>query len=153
LAFDTTGNLLIWDAGLNRILKMTPDGKIGFFAGSGKAGFSGDGGPATAAQFTANFLAIAVDSSGSVFLADQFNHRVRKVGTDGTTPPVARRGPTGLLKGASGGAGGPATAARLWRVSGLVIDAAGNLILSDTSNKRIRKVIGVAAPGLLAPGG
>src|SRR5947209_8773472 len=111
---------------------MRPDGKLGFFAGNGTAGFSGDGGPATAAQFTANYMALAVDSSGSLFLADQFNHRVRKVSPDGLITTVVGSGATGINNGAFSGDRGPATAARLWRVSGLVIDAAGNLLISDT---------------------
>ena len=50
VAVDGTGNLFIWDASLNRVLKVRPDGKLSFYAGNGTAGFSGDGGPATAAQ-------------------------------------------------------------------------------------------------------
>jgi hypothetical protein len=150
LTFDAIGNLLIWDAGLNRILKMRPDGKLSFYAGNGTAGFSGDGGPATAAQFTANFLFMAADSSGSLLLADQFNHRVRKVSAEGLITTVVGSGPTGTNNGAFSGDGGPATAARLWRVNGLAIDAAGNLYISDGTNNRIRKVIGIAAPGLIA---
>ena len=79
LARDGQGNLFIWDGSLNRVLKMRPDGKLSFYAGNGTAGFSGDGGPATAAQLNAPFLYMTADSAGNLFVADQSNNRVRKI--------------------------------------------------------------------------
>jgi hypothetical protein len=149
VAVDGQGNLFIWDSPVNRILKVRPDGKLSFYAGNGTAGFSGDGGPATAAQLNAAFLGMAVDSAGSVFLVDTVNNRVRKVSPEGIITTVAGTGEAGFT-----GDNGPATSARLRNpINGVVIDAAGNLYFTDRGNLRIRKVIGVAAPGALVPGG
>jgi hypothetical protein len=150
LAIDGQGDLLIWDGGLNRVLRLHPDGKLSFYAGNGTAGFSGDGGPATAAQLNAGVLYMVVDSAGNLFLSDQNNNRVRKVSPDGTITTVAGSGPTGPGSDGFSGDGGPARDARLSAPQGMAVDAAGNLYISDTLNKRIRKVIGIAAPGLVA---
>jgi sugar lactone lactonase YvrE len=150
LALDAQGNLFIWDGSLNRVLKMRPDGKLSFYAGNGTAGFSGDGGPATAAQLNAPFLYMTADSAGSLFVADQNNNRVRKITPDGVITTVAGSGAIGFGNGAFSGDGGPATAAELSVPQGLAIDAAGNLYIADFFNLRIRKVIGIAAPGLVA---
>jgi sugar lactone lactonase YvrE len=144
IAIDGTGNLFIWDTPVNRVLKVRPDGQISFYAGNGTAGFSGDGGPATAAQLNAAFLGMATDSADNLFLADQGNHGVRKVSLEGIITTVAGTGAAGFS-----GDGGPATAARL-DPSKVAIDAVGNLYVTDAGNKRIRKVIGIAAPGLVA---
>jgi sugar lactone lactonase YvrE len=150
LALDGQGNLFIWDGSVNRVLKLRPDGKLSFYAGNGTAGYSGDGGPATAAQLNADFLAMAVDSAGSLFVVDRLNNRVRKIGADGVIMTVAGSGPTGLGNGGYSGDSGPATAAQLNGPIGVAIDAAGNLYIADVVNKRIRQVVGVAAPGLVA---
>ena len=89
-----------------------------------------------------------MDSAGNLFLADTFNQRVRKVSPEGIITTVAGTGVAGFS-----GDGGPATAARLGNPNSGVIDAAGNLYVTEGLNKRIRKVIGIAAPGALAPGG
>ena len=94
-----------------------------------------------------------MDSAGNLFLADQNNNRVRKVSPEGIITTVAGSGPTGSGKGGSSGDGGPATAAQLSVPRDVAIDPAGNHYISDGLNKRIRKVVGVAAPGALAPGG
>src|SRR5262249_6575025 len=145
--FDAHGNLFIWVAGLNRVLKMTPDGKLSFYAGNGTAGFSGDGGPATDAQLNAAFMGMAVDSADNLFLADQNNNRGRKVGAEGRIRRVAGGGAAGNGRGGFSGEGGRAAAAQLSVPNGVAIDAAGNLYISDGLNRRIRKVIGIAAPG------
>jgi trimeric autotransporter adhesin len=152
LAVDGAGNLFIADGGLNQIFKVTADGKIHIVAGTGVAGFSGDGGKATAAQINGGFLAMAVDSAGNLFFADQNNNRIRKIGPDGTISTVVGSGPAFPDPGSFAGDGGPATAARLRGPSGVAIDAAGNLLFSDVGNNRIRKVIGIAAPGVVAGG-
>jgi sugar lactone lactonase YvrE len=150
LAVDGQDNLFIWDGTLNRVLKMRPDGKLSYYAGNGTAGFSGDGGPATAAQLNADFLAMAVDSAGNVFLSDRLNNRVRKVSPEGIISTVAGSGAAGFGNGGFSGDGGPATAAQLSVPISVAIDATGNLHIADQSNGRIRKVIGIAAPGLVA---
>jgi hypothetical protein len=150
LARDGQGNLFLWDGSLNRVLKLRPDGKLSLYAGNGTVGFSGDGGPATAAQFDAPFLFMTADSAGNLFLADQNNNRVRKVSPDGVITTVAGSGATGAGNGGFNGDGGPAAAAQLSVPQGVAIDGAGNLYIADGINKRIRKVIGIAAPGLVA---
>jgi sugar lactone lactonase YvrE len=150
LAVDGAGNLFIGDGALNRIFKVSPSGKISIVAGTGTAGFSGDGGPAAAAQISSSWPGMAVDSAGNLFFADFANHRIRKVSPDGTISTVAGSGPAspGVI-GSFAGDGGPATAARLWHPWGVAIDAAGNLLIGDADNRRVRKVIGIAAPGLV----
>ena len=78
VAVDTDGNLYIADTGNNRIRKVTPDGLISTIAGTGTKGFSGDGGPATAAEL--HFpTGVAADADGNIYIADQLNHRIRKL--------------------------------------------------------------------------
>jgi sugar lactone lactonase YvrE len=133
LAVDKEGNLFIGDGSLNRILKMSPAGILSIVAGTG------------------TFPRMAVDSAGSVYFADSGNNRVRKVNPNGIISTVAGSGPNFPEPGSYAGDGGPATAARLWGGlgNGITIDAAGNLIFVDQGNNRIRKVIGIAAPGLI----
>src|SRR5262245_57730445 len=77
LAVDRAGNLYIPDVVNNRIRRVTPDGIIRTFAGTGTVGFSGDGGPATSADLNSP-SAVAVDPAGNVYIADTFNNRIRK---------------------------------------------------------------------------
>ena len=146
---DQASNLYIAETGLNRILKLTPAGILTTFAGTGVAGYSGDGGPATGAQITPN--AMAFDSAGNLFFTEAVNHRIRKISADGTISTVAGSGPAGPGSvGSFAGDGGPATAARLWGPGGIAIDSTGSVLFVDQVNRRIRKVIGIAAPGLIA---
>jgi sugar lactone lactonase YvrE len=147
MAVDAEGNLFIGDTGLNRILKVTPAGTLHTVAGTGKAGFSGDGGPATAAEIREP-RGIGLDRDGNLFFTDRFNRRVRKVSADGIISTVAGSGSPD--QDAYAGDGGPATAARLGGAFGLAIDPAGNVYFSDQSNWRIRKIVGIAAPGVIA---
>ncbi len=136
VAVDASGNLFIADTENERIRKVTPDGMISTVAGNGTWGFSGDGGPATAAQLNSP-TGVAVDAAGSLFIADQHNLRIRRVTPDGVISTVAGNGAYGFS-----GDGGPATFARLCSPSGVAVDAAGNLFIADTGNSRIRKVTG-----------
>jgi uncharacterized protein (TIGR03437 family) len=141
VAIDASGNLYIADPYGNRVRIVSTAGIIGTFAGSGGAcqggpcgGFSGDGGPAPSAVFSYP-LDVAVDPSGDVFITDSGNQRVRKVLPTGVISTVAGNG----LYGFSGD-GGPATLANLNSPFAAVLDAHGNLFLSDTVNNRIREV-------------
>jgi len=150
LATDSAGNVYLADRTLNRILKVSPAGLISIVAGTGKAGFSGDSGLATQAEINLP-RHVVVDRAGNVFFSDENNLRVRKVSVDGIIMTVAGSGPAGAgVPGAFAGDGGAATAARLNTLRGVAIDAAGNLYLVDQGNNRVRKVIGIAAPGLVA---
>jgi hypothetical protein len=144
----------VGDQALNRILKVTPDGTIHTLVGSRPIGFSGDGGPAAEAQ-VAGPAFIAVDSAGNLFFADYLNHRVRKISPDGYISTVAGSGPAYPDPSAVefAGEGGLATQARLVSPFGIAVDQVGNLIFSDQIAHRILKVVGIAAPGTLAPGG
>jgi sugar lactone lactonase YvrE len=148
VAVDSAGNLFLAERGLNRILKVTPAGMLTVVAGAGKAGYAGDGGPATQAEISVQ--AVAVDRAGAIYFSDPNSHRIRKVSPEGMLTTVVGSGPAGPgIPGAFSGDGGPATAARLWGPGGVAIDAGGNLLLIDGANRRIRKVIGIAAPGLI----
>src|SRR5213593_4687735 len=131
LAIDRAGNLFIADVGNNRIRVVTPDAIIYTVAGDGTAGFGGDGGPATSAQL--NYpVAVSVDRSGNLFIADRHNNRIRMVNTAGMISTV-----TGA-SGGFGGDGGPATSARIWDPRGVAVDNAGNVFIADSGNNRIR---------------
>jgi uncharacterized protein (TIGR03437 family) len=134
VAVDGSGNLYIADSNNQRVRKVSPSGVVSTIAGNGTVGFSGDGGPATAASFRWP-LAVAVDRAGSLYIADDLNHRVRKVGPTGIITTLAGNGVQG-----SSGDGGPATGASLYYPAALAVDAAGNVFIADWGNNRIRKV-------------
>ncbi len=157
-AVDGAGNLYVADTGNHRIRKVdAATGNIATVAGTGVIGFSGDGSLATAAQL--NFpLSVAVDGAGNLYVADAYNHRIRKV--DAATGNIATVAGTGA-PGFSGD-GGPATAAQLNLPYGLALDGSSNLYVADTGNHRIRKVdavtgniatvAGTGAPGFSGDG-
>ena len=135
VAVDTEGNVYIADVNNHRIRRVRVDGIITTFAGTGSPGFSGDGGPATAAQLNAP-RGVAVDGAGNVYIADTSNYRIRKVGTDGAITTFAGNG-----VGTYAGDGGPATAASLnWPLGSVAFDGAGNVYIADHKNHRIRRV-------------
>jgi hypothetical protein len=134
VAVDAVGNLYVADTGNQRIRKVDTEGTITTVAGEGRAGFSGDGGAATAARLYLP-TGVSVDGVGNLFIADQGNHRIRKVNAGGTISTVAGNGTAGFA-----GDGDAATAASLSSPTGVALDAAGNLYISDTGNSRIRKV-------------
>jgi NHL repeat len=132
VAVDGVGNLFI--ATSNRIRKITPDGIISTVAGNGASGFSGDGGPATAAGLSPN--AVTVDTTGNLFIAEPANHRVRKVTPDGVISTAAGNGSSPFFTGD----GGPAISALLYFPNSVTVDSTGNVFIADTNNSRIRKV-------------
>jgi len=123
IAVDGKGNLWIAWSNSNRIQKVSPDGVISTVAGNGRAGFSGDDGPATAAQL--NFpRAIDVDAQGNLFIADMANYRIRKVTPDGVIRTLAGDGTRGFS-----GDDGLATAAQLGAPVDVAVDAQGNIFI------------------------
>jgi hypothetical protein len=146
VAVDQMGNLYIADSNNHRIRKViATTGVITTVAGSGpvgagNGGFSGDGGPATGARL--DFPAgVVVGGLGDLYIADQGNHRVRKVvAATGVITTVAGTGVAGY-----GGDGGPAASAQLRLPTDVAFDLAGNLYVADQDNHRIRQVEGLGA--------
>ena len=129
---DSTGNLYIADTGNHSIRKVDSTGTITTIAGMGELGFGGDGGPAMMAHLFTPFD-VAVDSTGNLYIADNSNHRIRKVDSTGTITTIAGTGGVGF-----GGDGGPATQGHFYSLFGVAVDGAGNLYIADTGNHRIR---------------
>ncbi|WP_280703535.1 RICIN domain-containing protein [Kitasatospora sp. GP82] len=134
VAVDSAGAVYITDTNNHRIRKITADGKISTVAGTGAAGFGGDGGPATAALLNLP-LGVAVDGTGVLYISEYYNNRVRKVTADGKISTVAGTGAAGF-----GGDGGPAASAQLNLPVGVVVDSTGTLYIAEYSNNRVRKV-------------
>src|SRR5208282_2064332 len=136
LALDASGNLYIADSENNRIRKVNlATGIITTIAGDGTQGFSGDGGPATAAELN-DPIQIALDASGNLYFADGKNDVIREVNrATGIITTVAGTGSAGF-----GGDGGLATAAEFDMPAGVALDASGNLFIADSGNNRIREV-------------
>ncbi len=142
---DGAGNLFIVERLNHRIRRVNPQGTISTVAGSGVSGFSGDGGPATAASLN-HPNGVAVDTGGNVYIADTFNHRVRKVSPQGIISTVAGNGLPDFF-----GDGGLATAALLNGPQGVAVDAAGNVYIADFGNNRIRAVLARTATFSVSP--
>ncbi|HWC96215.1 MAG TPA: IPT/TIG domain-containing protein [Candidatus Sulfopaludibacter sp.] len=145
VAVDASGNVYIADTANNRVRKVDTHGVITTIAGSGSAGFSGDGGPAISAKLGLNYTnahqGIAVDSTGNVYLADSINNRIRMINTAGIISTYAGNGTPGVLGVGDGGAPNGASLSGPWGVS---IDAAGNIFIADTAHSLIREVAGGA---------
>ena len=140
VAIDADGTLYITDTGNRRVRKVDTNGIITTFAGSGKKGHEGDGGPALEAAFDCPG-GIAIDAAGNVYIADQCNNRVRKVDTSGIITTFAGTGVQGAAAYAAPiGDDGPATSARLIAPTALDFDSEGNLYITDPGNRRVRKV-------------
>jgi uncharacterized protein (TIGR03437 family) len=138
VAVDSAGNLYIADWGNNRIRKVS-NGVITTVAGNGTPGFSGDNGPATSAQLWYP-SGVAVDSAGSLFIADLANNRIRKV-SNGAIVTVAGNGTPGFS-----GDNAPAIGAQLYWPGGVAVDSAGNVYVADNNNNRIRVLTPTGPP-------
>jgi len=142
LAFDSNGNLYIGEYQGNRIrMVAAATGIITTVAGTGKAGFFGDSGMATAAEFY-HPAGIAFDSDGNLYISDSDNDRIRKITANagdiatGTITTVAGTGSTAGYNGD----GILATSANLENPSGIAVDAAGNIYFGEYNDARVRKV-------------
>jgi sugar lactone lactonase YvrE len=132
VAVDSAGNVYVADQWNSTIRKVTPAGVVTTIAGSPGVRGSSDG-VGLAAFFNYPF-GIAVDAAGNVFVADQWNHTIRRITPSGVVTTLAG------VAGQPGGADGVGSAARFAAPSGLTIDAAGNLYVADRDNAAIRKI-------------
>src|SRR5947209_765806 len=123
VAADRFGNLYVSDTDNQRIRKISSAGTVTTLAGNGTAGFSGDGGPANAAQLNLPY-GLAVDLAGYVYVADLGNNCVRRISPDGVITTVAGTGHKGTSSD-----GGAATDAALLTPRNVAVDAAGNLYI------------------------
>lgn len=134
LSLDGEGRIYFADSVNHLVLRIETDGRLTRIAGSGRAGFGGDGGPAIEADLNRPFD-VRLGSRGEVYIADYENHRIRKVTPDGRIETVAGNGAPGYS-----GDGGPATAAQLNGPYGIFVDADDSLLIADSFNHVIRRV-------------
>jgi len=140
VAVDKTGNVVyIVDSYNDRIREVTSNGVINTIAGSGIAGYAGDGGAATLAKLSAPF-GIALDSHGDIFISDDSNACIREINTSGVIYTVA-----GTTVAGYSGDGGAATAAEMNAAGLIATDALGNIYLGDRYNNRTRKLTNLTA--------
>ncbi len=131
---DGQGGWLIADTANHRIRRISPAGVITTIAGTGEAGNSGDGGPATSAALHSP-QAVLADNGGSIYIADTGNHRIRRILPSGILLGVVGTGNAGL--------NGEAVAvinAQLSAPSGLALEPGGALLIADTGNNRVRRL-------------
>jgi uncharacterized protein (TIGR03437 family) len=134
VAVDRWGNFYLADTDNHRVRKVSTGGIISTVAGTGAAGFSGDGGPATAAQLNLPY-GLAADAAGSLYIADLGNSRVRRVAPDGSISTYAGGGSPSVFDDA-----GEAVNAVLRTPRNVAVDAVGNLYVSEFEGHRVRKI-------------
>jgi NHL repeat len=134
VATTADGGFLIADGDNNRVRRVSPSGTITTVAGNGTAGFSGDGGPATAAQIS-DPNGVEATADGGFLIGDSGNARVRRASPGGTITTVAGNGTRGF-----GGIGGPATAAEMNTPMGLAVTAEGGFLIAQFFNNLVQFV-------------
>lgn len=130
VAVDAAGNLYVADNNNNRIRKITPSGTVSTFAGSGTAAYAD--GQGTAASFNQPF-SVTIDASGNLYVADRYNHRIRKITSGGLVSTLAGSGTLGYAEGTG-------TAAMFNYPTTVTVDKLGNVYVADYHNNRVRKV-------------
>lgn len=130
LYVDATGNVYVADHGNHRIRKITPAGVVTTFAGSGTAGSAN--GTGTAAQFNGPY-AMDADAAGNLYVADRYNHKIRKITPAGVVSNFAGSGTAGILD-ATG------TSAQFSQPAGIAVDGSGNVFVADMANYRVRRI-------------
>jgi sugar lactone lactonase YvrE len=141
LAFDAADDLYVADRNNHAIRRIDRRGVMTTFAGGNGEGYSGDGGPATRAQFRYP-SGIVFDRDGNAFVSDHLNHAIRKIDPAGVITTVVGGNGAGYT-----GDGGEALAAQIEYPSGLALDAEGNLYIADRNNDAVRKVAGLGVVG------
>ncbi|HYP13166.1 MAG TPA: putative Ig domain-containing protein, partial [Bryobacteraceae bacterium] len=134
IVFDKAGNLYVSETGAHKVSRISAeDGSVTVVAGDGRLGFAGDGGPATSARLHYP-KGLAIDSKGDLYIADDYNHRIRRV-SNGNIETVAGTG-----TGASSGDGGDARSAALLRPIALAFDGDDNLYIAEYASHSVRKI-------------
>lgn len=131
---DGQGTVWIADTGNHRVLRVDVSGEVVTVAGTGEAGYAGDGDVALRARLNRP-SGVYVDTEGGIWIADTGNHRVRRVDSSGMIKTVAGNGEAGLA-----GDGGPATEAELSVPKDLVGDSDGAIWIADSGNGRLRRL-------------
>ena len=137
------------------MLKLDRQGRLHVIAGTGEAGFSGDGGPATKAQLNSPHD-VTFDGEGNLLIADTCNHRIRRIDRQGVITTVAGNG-----NAPYSGYGTAAPKETLNNPQGVAVDRAGNILIADTYNRVVRqldrggalKIIAGSKAGLSGDGG
>ncbi|HLF41008.1 MAG TPA: NHL repeat-containing protein [Acidimicrobiia bacterium] len=146
VAVGPDGSLYIAEPKAHRVRRVDTSGIITTAAGTGRAAFSGDGGPAFKAALNLP-RGIAVDGSGMLFIADSMNQRIRRVDNDGVITTVAGRGtPCYFSERNTCGDGGPALEAGFATPRAVEVGLNGELFVADTFNERIRRIEAFATP-------
>jgi probable HAF family extracellular repeat protein len=142
VAVDTTGNVYVADINNSTIRKITPAGAVSTLAGLAGSPGSTDG-TGSAARFNGP-SGVAVDTTGNVYVADSYNHTIRKITPAGAVSTLAG------LAGSSGSVNGTGSAARFYRPEGVAVDTTGNVYVADTINDTIRKITPAGVVSTLA---
>ena len=130
VAIDGVGNIIVADQSNHRIRSITPSGIVSTLAGDGTQGFKD--GPGATAQFNTP-VGVAIDGAGNIIVADGSNKRIRSITPSGDVSTLAGDGTQGFKDG-------PGATAKFFFTSDVVIDGAGNIIVVDSGNNRIRKI-------------
>lgn len=130
MALDPQGNLIVADTGNHAIRKITPQGVVSTIAGNGSPGYADGAGKL--AQFNGP-IGVAVDKAGTIYVADTYNDRIRRIGTDGTVSTVAGSGTPGQLDG-------PGAAAMFDTPAAIAASADGVLYVADVRSGAIRRI-------------
>lgn len=134
VAVSPSGEVYVSDIESHSVFRITPAGKLQVVAGNGLPGYGGDGGQALVAQLRGP-SALSFDPKGNLYIADSFNHRIRRIDTRGVITTVAGTGKAGYS-----GDDGPAIAAELNSPSDVLVRPDGSILIADSYNHLIRKV-------------
>ncbi len=143
VAVDSSGTVYVADLYNNRIRKVTSAGVVTTLAGSGVGGFADGTGSAAQLNYPRG---VAVDSSGTVYVADSGNNRIRKISSAGVVTTLAGSGTAGF-------ADGTGSAAQFYGPEGVTVDSSGMVYVGDSSNHRIRKITSAGVVTTLAGSG